>query len=77
MTTTLKYGYEEAVTAMTNAHNAGDYESANKIANYIKQNNLQPVEVETQPTPEAVESSSNYYIDKAKSGAANFCFLIF
>lgn len=74
MTTTLKYGYEEAVTAMTNAHNAGDYESANKIANYIKQNNLQPVEVETQPTPEAVESSSNYYIDKAKSGAANFVF---
>lgn len=74
MTTTLKYGYEEAVTAMTNAHNAGDYESANKIANYIKQNNLQPVEAETQPTPEAVESSSNYYIDKAKSGAANFVF---
>ena len=76
MTTTLKYGYEEAVTAMTNAHNTGDYESANKIANYIKQNNLQPVEVETQPTPEAVESSSNYYIDKAKSGAANFVFNI-
>lgn len=74
MTTTLKYGYEEAVTAMTNAHNAGDYGSANKIANYIKQNNLQPVEVETQPTPEAVESSSNYYIDKAKSGAADLVF---
>ena len=74
MTTTLKYGYEEAVTAMTNAHNAGDYESANKIANYIKQNNLQPVEVETQPTPEAVESSSNYYVDKAKSGAADLVF---
>jgi len=76
MTTTLKYGYEEAVTAMTNAHNAGDYESANKIANYIKQNNLQPVEAESQPTPEAVESSSNYYIDKAKSGAADLVFSV-
>ena len=74
MTTTLKYGYEEAVTAMTNAHNAGDYDSAKKIAGYIKQNNLQPVEAESQPTPEAVESSSNYYVDKAKSGAADLVF---
>lgn len=74
MTTTLKYGYEEAVTAMTNAHNAGDYDSAKKIASYIKQNNLQPMEIDQQPTPKAVESSSNYYIDKAKSGAADLVF---
>ena len=73
-----QYSYEEAVTAMTNAHNAGDFDSAKKIADYIKQNDLQPAEEPSDivKMDGAEKKSSNYAIDKIKSGAADFVFSV-
>ena len=78
MSINKQYSYEEAVTAMTNAHNAGDFDNAKKIANYIKQNNLQPVKEpsDTVKVDGAEKKSSSYAIDKIKSGAADFVFSV-
>ena len=76
MSTNKQYSYEEAVTAMTNAHNAGDFDNAKKIANYIKQNGLQPAEELSNVAKmgEVEKESSSYTLDKIKSGAADFVF---